>query len=214
MKSTYLFTKITVFLIIISSIISCQKGTKNLANDNVQHRLNSGDDLRVIIEKTPIHHLLGKSYQGGIICYLSPIDGKGMIISLDNLGEDIQWGCSGLNIGADETELGLGQKNTNQILSACPFDGISADLCDKYESDGYDDWFLPSKDELFEILLGLRTWGPENAKPISEITLWTSSEEDNARAIAYGYRFKDNFYSDAIFKNEEVGVRAVRTFLF
>ena len=61
--------------------------------------------------------------------------------------------CKGTEIlGADGTAVGRGAKNTLYILAGRSEDGIGAKLATDYKvtEDGvtYDDWFLPSMDEL------------------------------------------------------------------
>jgi hypothetical protein len=116
---------------------------------------------------------IGDYYQGGIICYLfKPKDSllyvageqHGLIISKEDLGY-AYWGQYGIPI-ADSTSIDLGQgkinsdkirkeqgenvtsqyaPNTTNLRIIYPSAAI---LCHQYSSDGYSDWFLPSKGEL------------------------------------------------------------------
>jgi hypothetical protein len=67
-----------------------------------------------------------------------------------------RWGCDTILV-ATSTAIGTGQANTTAILNKCNDEGIAARICDQYSVtvDGvtYDDWFLPSKDELNQIYL-------------------------------------------------------------
>lgn len=64
-------------------------------------------------------------------------------------GYYVAWGCDGIDIpGAEGTAIGTGQQNTVDILAGCAEAGIAARLADDYVSGGYDDWFLPSIDEV------------------------------------------------------------------
>ncbi len=63
------------------------------------------------------------------------------------------WGCYENELsGADGTAIGTGAHNTLDILTGCSKAGIAAKLAADIEVivDGatYDDWFLPSKNEL------------------------------------------------------------------
>ena len=72
-----------------------------------------------------------------------------MIISSEIFGFDIPFGCEGTFIaGANGVDIGYGQANTTAIVADCGEPGSAAVLCNDYVSDGYDDWFLPSRDEL------------------------------------------------------------------
>ena len=64
-----------------------------------------------------------------------------------------EWGCEGVPIsGADGLLIGTGERNTADILAGCASSGIAARLADEYTRtvNGvvYEDWFLPSRDEL------------------------------------------------------------------
>ncbi|MBK8485868.1 MAG: hypothetical protein IPL31_16330 [Saprospiraceae bacterium] len=60
------------------------------------------------------------------------------------------WGCFGVNIaGADSSGIGYGRENNRDILLDCNNPGIAAFMCDTLKLNGFDDWFLPSVDELW-----------------------------------------------------------------
>ncbi len=101
-------------------------------------------------EEPPLPTLaIGDFYQGGVIFYLDGTGENGLISSVGDQGFEIEWGCPSLiSFGAKGLELGTGTQNTIDIISACNTSNIAADLCDKYENDGFEDWFLPSRDEL------------------------------------------------------------------
>ena len=106
------------------------------------------------------------------------------------------WGCSGSAIdGADETAIGTGELNTSQIVSGCADVGIAAKLADDYNNE-FDDWFLPSKDELNELCKYALSTGQEagsatrcrGGTPRSDFSnvttanYWSSSENNSTRA--------------------------------
>jgi hypothetical protein len=64
-------------------------------------------------------------------------------------GFDIEWGCpTATGFGAKGLEIGTGAQNTKDIIDRCETPNIAADLCDKLILNGYEDWFLPSRDGL------------------------------------------------------------------
>ncbi len=115
---------------------------------------NSGASTPTTLRQTTLY--LGMPYQGGKIFYIYPDGLHGLIAAnQDQLGFNI-WSMSSRNI-TTSTAIGTGQANTNTILNDIGTWGkiYPAGFCDNYAvTEGgviYDDWYLPSKDELVEL---------------------------------------------------------------
>ena len=64
----------------------------------------------------------------------------------------LSWGCSGINV-TTTADLFSGSLNTQNILAACSETNIGARYCDTLDSNGFSDWYLPSKDELNQLYI-------------------------------------------------------------
>ena len=84
------------------------------------------------------------------------------------------WGCAGVSTGADGTVVGTGEQNTIDIEAGCTTAGIAADICANLSLGGYDDWFLPSKDELGLMYTNLYL---EGVGGFADDGYWSSSEK-------------------------------------
>jgi uncharacterized repeat protein (TIGR02543 family) len=159
---------------------------------------------------------IGNFYQGGKIAYIlkygdpgyDPNKIKGLIVTTSDQGT-ASWGCYGTELqGADNNEIGAGLQNTLDILNGCKTANIAAKICNDLVVDQYDDWFLPSANEL-SILYTNRTiiGGFQN------VFYWSSTEGTQTMA---GYAKCLNFADGRIYGNRDKGtgyyVRAVRYF--
>lgn len=97
---------------------------------------------------------IGADYQGGKIGYIYqngdngyvPGEFHGIIVTPTDYGS-WSWGCNLTGIVAFGTTLGYGKVNTEKIVQACPQEG-AARVAYNVVLNGYDDWWLPSIDEL------------------------------------------------------------------
>ena len=156
---------------------------------------------------------IGDNYQGGIIFYLNG-NGGGLLVAPTDQSSG-EWGCYGTAIpGADGIAIGAGAQNTIDIEAGCTTTGIAADICANLTLGGYNDWFLPSKDELNEMYVNkaaINTTAIANGGSafVNFNWYWSSTEDDNVNA------WKQDFgggYWVLNGKNNSGSVRAVRAF--
>lgn len=149
---------------------------------------------------------------GGIVFYVEQLSGQGLESSLvDQDGGSLAvWGCFGVGVsGADGTAIGTGAQNTADIFaSLCSDAGTAVKLVEAYSLNGYDDWFLPSKDEL-DILYSQRAVvGGFDVD--FRCCYWSSSEVNSF--IAWSHNFEFDEQEGLMAKSGSFSVRAIRAF--
>jgi hypothetical protein len=163
-----------------------------------------GKELSITTSKS----FIGDHHQGGIVAYVDATGEHGLIAATEEQSTSIQWGGYGISTGAIGTEIGTGKSNTTKIIQTLGAGNYAAKLCDDLVLNGYNDWFLPSIDEL-NILY-------QNRNLIEGFTggiYWSSSEfQEYNTNTAWGQNFST--YGGRIIadKNHTYKVRAVRYF--
>ena len=137
-----------------------------------------------------------------------------MIAATEDNSTGIQW-YNGANTttGATGTALGTGLANTNAIIASqggtAGSYAYAAGICADYSvTEGgvtYDDWFLPSKDELNILYLNKDKIGG-----LKSSFYWSSTEYDDTRAREL--YFLSGIWSSTDKYAADIRVRAVRTF--
>jgi len=91
---------------------------------------------------------VGQSYQGGIIAYVDDTGKHGLIAAPSDQSAGIQWYNGSYFLVTTGTEIGTGKNNTDRIVQMQGDGAYAAKLCHDLVIGSYNDWFLPSKDEL------------------------------------------------------------------
>jgi hypothetical protein len=138
---------------------------------------------------TPIVKVLDLAHGGTVFYIFQPddagyIEGEvhGLVAALEDNAPNIDsWGVCNFDIsGADGTEIGTGAQNTIDMVAAgCATSGTAAYYCVNLTSEGYDDWFLPSKDEIklmlsneFRDVLNMDTYNHWSSTEVNATKVW------------------------------------------
>ena len=161
---------------------------------------------------------IGETHEGGIIFYLDGTGG-GLIAAPDDLDGTYEWGCllTQVEDGGNLTQIGTGYQNTIDIINqqcSTELGGVPAAQAAKdAQINGFNDWYLPSRDELYQMYLKIGQGGLDSNNNIGDFSssqYWSSSESNfsNAWIVAFSVGL-----SESIVKNSFHGkVRAIRSF--
>jgi hypothetical protein len=109
--------------------------------------------------------------------------------------------------GAIGITVGTGAQNTIDIVNGDPTNNTAADYCSVLVTGAYNNWFLPSKDELNLMYVNLKLYGVGG---LSDGFYWSSSQYDPGRAW-YQY-FQNGTQSMDFSKGSSLCVRPIRAF--
>lgn len=114
-------------------------------------------------EPTPLPPVanIGDNYQGGIVVYLTE-DGQHGLIITDFDVDTCEWSNGPMTFtamnsndyynayGISDSDIGAGKYNTQIIIDSFGTNGINyaAQVCNDLVHGGYNDWFLPSREEI------------------------------------------------------------------
>jgi len=125
------------------------------------------------------------------------------------------WGFYGVVADGTRTGIGEGKKNTDIIVSMTDNEGkaIAGYRCSQLEIKEYEDWFLPSKDELDLIYRNLHQ---QNLGAFMDVWYWSSSVGEYAEDTTWSQDFSDGILSTndtgGNNRGSELRVRASRAF--
>jgi hypothetical protein len=158
---------------------------------------------------------VGDFYSGGIVGYLLQEGdigfekniNHGIVVSEKDLALSVKWynGITTLNIiGARGQKIGTGSTNTSLIIKNHGENrkNYAAGITTLYKGGGFDDWVLPSIDELNVLYLNKKYLG------MSDGWYWSSTEGDNYNIWFLDFKFG---FKDLARKNF-MKVRAIRYF--
>ncbi|KAB7531176.1 DUF1566 domain-containing protein [Flagellimonas olearia] len=156
---------------------------------------------------------IGEFKYGGVIFWIDPAsnNSSGLVVSLNVQATNVPWGCLGIATGATGTAIGTGQTNTDIIMASSCASGSAAEIASNLNENGFDDWFLPSADELNELYSNVSIVGnaiTSNGGDVISNSYWSSTEVDINDAIWWNINQGFNIPKD----NDFLSVRAIRAF--
>ena len=186
---------------------------------------NSADSgvVTAVFPKT-VYKIGDKGPAGGVIFYINPnsaTEGWKYLEVAPSYTEMTgkQWSGVYIDVPGTQEGIGTGEANTGLIVAALPGEiNCAAQLCAaltvENNSVTYDDWFLPSKDELWLILGSSFLWGVGYADISFDYNYWTSSQITYQTAWFEGYTVfgHSGWGSAGRDKMEPYNVRAIRSF--
>ena len=171
------------------------KNEIDIANRNIRKLAGLADSTAYVSDGTTMRRV-----------YVDSTGDHGLVASKDNLGG--KWGCVNQLIGGtsegivDYPQTSIGMNNSNIINSNCSESSIAAKICLNYSSEGYNNWFLPSKDELNLMYLNIK-------ETLLSNYYWSSSEFNEKFAWQQHFQTGTQY---KIYKNITANVRPVRKF--
>jgi hypothetical protein len=178
------------------------------------------DDLRQFVrthQRTDASYRIGdRGPAGGIIFYDNGNDTGGwryLEAAPIEAEATAKWGAYEKTVGGTATAIGMGRRNTELIADMLDYLGearCAAQICENLVYGGYDDWFLPSKDELNLMYENLKLRGLGR---LYGVWYWSSSEGN--QHDAYRQHFIDGswpIFVGHFNKRVDGSVRAIRQF--
>lgn len=145
-NSTFFSRFFTLTSILFFGLVSCSDDSTLF--DDVSFDNIPVDQIPGYVSSDTVDIALGNYHEGGIIFYIEPNGQGGLVVSVEDLSIDTPW-WNGEFVQTNAWSVADGWDNTFLILRAQgDKSSYSAKLCDDYEVDGFDNWYLPSKQEL------------------------------------------------------------------
>ncbi|MDD4149600.1 MAG: hypothetical protein PHE33_06185 [Bacteroidales bacterium] len=157
---------------------------------------------------------LGGIGPGGGIIFVDGGDSGGMEVGAVYTEAIMQWGCATTPTGTVSATFGSGLTNTIAIVnfhnSLADYEGdptqcsqvndgsVAAKYCYEFSQNGYNDWFLPSRDELYLFISNLQAIGINDFSPDYQYASSTEVDAFNVKAFQVGVgdmeTLKDNYF--------------------
>ncbi len=154
---------------------------------------------------------IGDTYKGGKVAYIflpgdpTYVEGEmhGLIAAPTDQSAGAPWGCPGTTI-ATSRDLGTGSANTTAIVTSCSSAGTAARICYDLVLNGFNDWYLPSYEELNKLYVSKDVIGGFNSN-----IYWSSSEYAADQGLGQVFTTGGRGYAS---KSNSFAVRAIRSF--
>ncbi len=193
----------------VITVTGMERGISYFVRAYAENEFGVGYSNQITITTLSDYQIGDIGEAGGIVFYDkgSYSDGWRYLESTtENLGSPV-WGCNNALMNANYTGLGEGDSNTTLIVNNCDDETSAAKLCNNYTQNGFNDWYLPSIDELQLMIINER-----NTIGGFVIGGYTSSTEHSS-THSKGYVISSTgIFEDNRLKMNNSAVRAIRKF--
>lgn len=218
-NASYCSASIVATLTISNVNVVTKNGLVTSSSNNYVSRtgeINSNKGLsktgEIKTTKTPLN--VGDSYGGGIIAYILQVGDPGyvageihgLIAATSDQGRYRWVYLSSVTTSATGTAIGSGLSNTTKIITVqgSPSASYAAAKARAYNAGGYNDWYLPSKNELNKLYLNRVLIGG-----FVSSNYWNSTESNNSSANFQSFSSGSQSITSKSISNY---VRAIRAF--
>jgi hypothetical protein len=192
--------KLQTIVLLMLLVVSCTKQSVSLSNAISPASKSAAAKIK---------YSIGGFFGGGIIFYIDGSGQHGLIAYAQDFEEPSVWSYTPKVTGAKAAGINKGAVNTQKILQALGQGGNEAEDYAALEAaqwiaNGYQDWYLPSIDELNELYKQKAAVGGLNAR-----SYWSSTEVNGSAALF------ENFSNGTQVKASKSGsyaLRVIRTF--
>jgi hypothetical protein len=166
-------------------------------------------------------YLIGQSYGGGVIFYIDNTGIHGLIAAAtdqNKITDQTTWNYNNIDLVTNAISLTNGSNNTQLIINVQGNSGNYAALIAKnYNGGGFNDWFLPSVNQLQTLFSAVATLQPSSYNVNSNAIFyasfggiyWSSSEASKDGAYVVGFTGQSQVFSKSA--NNSSGYALVRT---
>ena len=196
-----LFRITFLFLVGLTLLISCKK-TGCTDPDALNFEVSASKD-----DHSCYYYWIGQKSQGGRVFYIDITKKHGLIAADFDL-ENTQWGCHGDSLedsGINLVSVGRGDANSQIIANKCGY-STAAGKCLMLDTLGFDDWYLPTMEEMRGVSERLGKIGQGN---LTTDYYWTSTQINSTRAYLI---MNANQSPASLAKGVPYHVRPIRSF--
>lgn len=178
-------------------------------------------ELTELLQSLLIAPKIGDEYKGGYVFFVDETSLHGLIVSkVNQRNSATEWGCYCEDIKNTRPEVGAGQNNTQEMLKQCntslSIPNWAAKIVDDLVIEEYEDWYLPSKDELNLIYENLHLKGIGTFSV--NVPYWSSTQAIYGICGISGGGWTQNFRTGQQIQEYKKGyqetgaIRAIRSF--
>jgi len=171
------------------------------------------DGTLSLMSSAPTTYAIGDFAHGGVVFWVSPSGEHGKVVSIYDV-QSVPWSniiSTVIGFSAQSDINGAG--NTVAIMMQSGHISSAARHCADLAYGGYDDWYLPSRNELNDVYLNrfaINTTAMANGgEAIASVFFWSSTEVSSNNAWRQGFNDGGQWNGN---KDDSSRVRAVRAF--